>query len=127
MSAAALLCALLYTSLEETVTSVTLEETVPLADAAGVAEALDASIRGAMAEAGEAVAGEEEERELWLELLADRRWRGLSCAEVGTRFGSCAKIASVPLLAAAVLPGGATAAGKFRARHLVRTVFGKSS
>ena len=45
-------------------------------------------------------------------LLAGRRWRGLSCAEVGTRFGSCAKIASVPVLAAAVLPGGATAAGK---------------
>ena len=47
-----------------------------------------------------------EEGELWLRLLADNRWRGLALASMGTRFGSCAKVASVPLIAASVLPGG---------------------
>ena len=58
---------------------------------------------------------EKEEGELWLRLLRDRRWRGLSLAGAGTRFGSCAKVASVPLIAASVLPGGATAAGSLLA------------
>lgn len=56
-----------------------------------------------------------EEGELWLRLLADNRWRGLALASMGTRFGSCAKVASVPLIAASVLPGGATAAGSLLA------------
>ena len=96
MSVAALACALLYTSLDETVPQTSRE----------------AATEGRPKRDAQADSAEGEERELWLELLADRRWRGLSCAEVGTRFGSCAKIASVPVLAAAVLPGGATAAGK---------------
>ena len=47
----------------------------------------------------------------WLLLLKDGRWRGLTAAEVCSRFGFAAKIASVPLVAAQVLPGGAAGAG----------------
>ena len=47
----------------------------------------------------------------WLLLLEDGRWRGLTAAEICSRFGFAAKIASVPLLAAQVLPGGAAGAG----------------
>ncbi len=46
----------------------------------------------------------------WRSLLASPEWRGLVCAEVGAKFGFAAKIASVPLLAAAAL-GGPAAAG----------------
>ena len=44
-------------------------------------------------------------------LLQDDRWKGLALCEVGSRFGFAAKIASVPILAATYLSGGATAAG----------------
>ena len=47
----------------------------------------------------------------WLLLLKDGRWRGLTAAEVCSRFGFAAKIASVPLWPARVLPGGAAGAG----------------
>lgn len=47
----------------------------------------------------------------WLLLLEDSRWRGLTAAEICSRFGFAAKIASVPLVAAQVLPGGAAGAG----------------
>ena len=47
----------------------------------------------------------------WGLLLADDRWRGLALCESGLRFGFACKIASVPLLASAVLPGGAAGAG----------------
>ena len=47
----------------------------------------------------------------WRALLRDRRWRALVISEVCARCGFAAKIASVPLIAAAVLPGGAAGAG----------------
>ena len=47
----------------------------------------------------------------WMELLQDAKWRGLSVFEIGTRFGYAAKLASIPILATAVLPGGAVGAG----------------
>jgi len=47
----------------------------------------------------------------WAALLQAERWRGLAFCEAGARFGFAAKIASVPVIAAAVLPGGAIAAG----------------
>ena len=42
----------------------------------------------------------------WLLLLKDGRWRGLTAAEVCSRFGFAAKIASVPLVAAQVAGRG---------------------
>ena len=47
----------------------------------------------------------------WSLLLQDGRWRGLAACEVGLRVGFAAKVTSVPLIAAATLPGGALAAG----------------
>lgn len=47
----------------------------------------------------------------WRELLQDDRWRALCLCQAGATFGFCAKIASVPVLAAAILPGGAVGAG----------------
>lgn len=47
----------------------------------------------------------------WKQLLQDPRWKGLSLFEVGTRFGYAAKLASIPILAAKILPGGAIGAG----------------
>ena len=47
----------------------------------------------------------------WPSLLSDERWRGLALCECGARFGFAAKIASVPVLAASALSGGAAAAG----------------
>ena len=61
----------------------------------------------------------DEDRAVWLQLLADSRWRSLCAMEAGSRFGFAAKIASIPVLAAAIFGGapesggtsGATAAG----------------
>ncbi len=47
----------------------------------------------------------------WKQLLQDPRWKGLSLFEVGIRFGYAAKLASIPILAAKILPGGAIGAG----------------
>ena len=47
----------------------------------------------------------------WGELLQDSKWRGLSLFEVGAKFGYAAKLASVPVIAASMLPGGAIGAG----------------
>jgi len=47
----------------------------------------------------------------WRVLLQERQWRGIALAEGCAKFGFAAKIASVPVIAAAVLPGGAAGAG----------------
>jgi len=47
----------------------------------------------------------------WSELLKDSKWRGLSIFEAGAKWGYAAKISSIPLIAASVLPGGAVGAG----------------
>jgi MFS family permease len=47
----------------------------------------------------------------WRELLEQREWRGLALCQSGASFGYAAKIASIPLLATATLPGGAVGAG----------------
>ena len=54
---------------------------------------------------------EEESAGGWLGLLREPNWQGLALCEAATRFGYAAKIASVPVIAAAVLPGGAAGAG----------------
>jgi MFS family permease len=47
----------------------------------------------------------------WSTLLQDNQWRGLALCQSGATFGFAAKIASIPILAADTLPGGALAAG----------------
>ena len=47
----------------------------------------------------------------WTTLLQDNPWRGLALCQCGASFGFACKIASIPLLATAVLPGGAIGAG----------------
>jgi len=47
----------------------------------------------------------------WGELIKDPNWRSLSLYEVGAKFGYAAKLASIPIIAAATLPGGAVGAG----------------
>ena len=108
VSAAASLCLALYTLLPETIAG---EDAArpgtarPPPPAAAAPRA--AAAAGQPAEA-EAEAGPYER---WAVLLEDDRWKGLALCEVGSRFGFAAKIASVPILAAAYLSGGATAAG----------------
>ena len=47
----------------------------------------------------------------WTKLLAKNEWKGLALCQCGASFGFAAKIASIPVLAAATLPGGAAGAG----------------
>lgn len=47
----------------------------------------------------------------WGQLIKDGSWQGLSLYEVGLKFGFAAKLASIPIIAASVLPGGAVGAG----------------
>jgi len=47
----------------------------------------------------------------WATLLQDNQWRGLALCQCGASFGFAAKIASIPIIATAVLPGGAIGAG----------------
>jgi len=47
----------------------------------------------------------------WKELLKDPKWQGLSLYEVGAKFGYAAKLASIPIIATSVLPGGAIGSG----------------
>jgi len=51
-----------------------------------------------------------EEREFTF-LLKDKRWRSVALCQSGASFGFAAKIASIPLLATAILPGGAAGTG----------------
>eukprot|EP00592_Proboscia_alata_P010428 CAMPEP_0194362864 /NCGR_PEP_ID=MMETSP0174-20130528/10712_1 /TAXON_ID=216777 /ORGANISM="Proboscia alata, Strain PI-D3" /LENGTH=469 /DNA_ID=CAMNT_0039136037 /DNA_START=227 /DNA_END=1636 /DNA_ORIENTATION=+ len=47
----------------------------------------------------------------WKELLTQPAWRGLVMCELGAKIGYIAKLSSIPVLAAQVLPGGAIGAG----------------
>lgn len=48
---------------------------------------------------------------VWIELLKEKQWRGLTLCQSGASMGYAAKIASIPILAADTLPGGAAGAG----------------
>lgn len=69
------------------------------------------------AQAGENLASakkkrrEDVEKGNWIQLLKNRQWLGLALCQCGASFGVACKIASIPILAAAVLPGGAAGAG----------------
>ena len=60
---------------------------------------------------GEAASSAASAGNRWPELLAKDEWRGLALCECGVRFGFAAKIAAIPILAAATFDGGASAAG----------------
>lgn len=47
----------------------------------------------------------------WTRLLSIKQWRGLALCQCGASFGFAAKIASIPVLAREILPGGAVGAG----------------
>jgi len=47
----------------------------------------------------------------WSELLQESKWRSLSLFEIGAKFGYAAKLASIPVIASNILPGGAIGAG----------------
>lgn len=47
----------------------------------------------------------------WDRLLSTGEWRGLALCQCGASFGFAAKVASIPILASATLPGGAVGAG----------------
>ena len=47
----------------------------------------------------------------WTDLLSRNQWRGICLCQSGCSFGFAAKIASIPILAASTLPGGAIGAG----------------
>ena len=47
----------------------------------------------------------------WKDLLQSADWRGLALCQSGAGFGFSCKIACIPVIAAAVLPGGAAGAG----------------
>ena len=48
---------------------------------------------------------------VWVELLKKNNWKGLIICQSGSSFGFAAKIASIPILAANTLPGGAIGSG----------------
>mmetsp|Transcript_6239 Transcript_6239/g.15436 ORF Transcript_6239/g.15436 Transcript_6239/m.15436 type:complete len:550 (-) Transcript_6239:75-1724(-) len=48
---------------------------------------------------------------VWVELLKKNDWKGLTLCQSGSSFGFAAKIASIPILAASILPGGAIGSG----------------
>eukprot|EP00980_Cylindrotheca_fusiformis_P000365 scaffold91_cov127-Cylindrotheca_fusiformis.AAC.25 len=54
---------------------------------------------------------ESQESADWADLWSQNQWRGLVLCQSGASFGFAAKISSIPILAAANLPGGAIGAG----------------
>jgi MFS family permease len=94
VSFAAAVALVLYSFLPETVTSS--EETVSSSDSRS---------------SGYETKKQGVENADWGDFLAQNRWRGLALCQSGASFGFAAKIASIPVLAASTLPGGAVGAG----------------
>jgi hypothetical protein len=70
----------------------------------GVGEGEGADVEGGVVEVGEAAP-------TWRGLLRLQQWRGLVLCQGLATFGFACKIASIPVIATAVLPGGAAGAG----------------
>ena len=98
VTAAALVCLGLYFLLPETVEESTTKS-----------ELVDNKIPSDKIERKEN--DKEMEQIAWRKLLEDDRWKGLSLFEIGIKFGYAAKLTSIPIIAASVLPGGAAGAG----------------
>jgi MFS family permease len=106
VSAAALVTLILYAFLPETVTTGISENILGIPDnnkskmTSVEAQDLNRKKQETIISQGE-----------WKKLLKMNQWRGLALCQCGASFGFAAKIASIPILAAAVLPGGAAGAG----------------
>ena len=117
VSVAAVIALILYAFLPETIVRVQGEGGVPPETTASAVS------RSATATATTSISTKEEDDErlvlnentsgiqVWKELLKDNQWRGLVLCQSGASWGYAAKIASIPILAADTLPGGATGAG----------------
>ena len=101
--AAALVTLGLYALLPETLDAAALPARAPLARRSRASGAIASPVGGE--------AEGEGSTELWATLAQRDEWRGLAACQVGLQVGFAAKVTSVPLLAAALLPGGALAAG----------------
>ena len=99
VSAAAVFTLVIYLFLPETVGS------------ANHDEVKTAAVEVAQLAPAEAVDGNPGARGEWLDLLSQNQWRRLALCQSGASFGFAAKIASIPVLASDVLPGGAAGAG----------------
>ena len=60
----------------------------------------------------------------WSILLKQRKWQGLALCQSGATFGFAAKIACIPILATATLPGGAVGTGALLSLAGVSGIFG---
>ena len=94
VSAAAVVALAMYLFLPETVVGSSEEET-----------------NAAMTESANNDPNSDESAGDWKKLLQDNRWKGLALCQCGASFGFAAKIATIPVLAADTLPGGAIGAG----------------
>lgn len=95
VSAGALVALFLYVFLPETVSQ----------QEGNVADSAKSNVRVGLLPEATNPAGE------WSALLSDIRWKGLAICQSGASFGFAAKVACIPLLATAVLPGGAVGTG----------------
>lgn len=104
VSAAATTALILYAFLPETVVRSTSSST----------EATESSVSARATNNGDSIEILDENTsgvKVWVELLKRNEWKGLTLCQSGTSFGFAAKIASIPILAASILPGGAMGAG----------------
>lgn len=101
VTAAAIVAAVVYTFLPETLTT-----------PGGVHEAAD-MLDADLSATGLANPDSDDSNfiQQWSQLLEDNRWRGIALFECGSRFGFACKLASIPILATDVLPGGAAGMG----------------
>ena len=105
VTAAALVSLLIYTFLPETITIK--ENNEEKED-----KSLSNSIRNFWTtDNNDNTKDDDESNVKWVDLLQDKRWRGLSLCEVGIKFGYAAKLTCIPILATQILPGGAIGAG----------------
>ena len=100
VTAAAFMALIMYTFLKETLNNESQNQST-----------MTASISNTSTGSNDESGDESSENVDWDVLLQDPKWRGLSLFEVGARFGYAAKLASIPILASAILPGGAIGAG----------------
>jgi MFS family permease len=67
---------------------------------------------------------ESQESADWADLWSQNQWRGLTLCQSGAGFGFAAKIASIPVLAAANIPGGAIGSGLLLSAAGISGLFG---
>lgn len=104
VSGAAIVALCLYFFLPETQTAsgMTVDGTVPATTTSIADKKMESAANSSIAS---------EKRVDWADLLTDNQWKGLALCQSGASFGFAAKIASIPLIAASILPGGAAGSG----------------